>query len=134
MITYSCSKCNGLVSKYTKICPHCHIRLSGIQCMNCRYIGDESDFLLDRCPKCGSISISSFGTDFHSSYKSEKTTVSILQSLLAILVAVSIMGAGIALLFIIGPLALAITFFGGCITYFCVSDLRSIKKRGWRWW
>jgi RNA polymerase subunit RPABC4/transcription elongation factor Spt4 len=58
---YSCSSCNRLISKSTKECPHCHVRLVGIKCKNCKFVGDEKDFTNDRCPKCNSSSIASLG-------------------------------------------------------------------------
>jgi len=58
---FRCSKCNGQVSKETKVCPHCRALLSGIQCSRCHFIGSESSFFGDKCPKCGSFAISPFG-------------------------------------------------------------------------
>jgi len=54
---YSCSNCGTPVSKNTASCPHCYARLSGIRCTNCKFAGSESDFVNDRCPKCGTITI-----------------------------------------------------------------------------
>jgi len=50
---YSCSKCGGTISKETRVCPHCHAYLSGIQCNKCHFTGSEKDFIGDICPKCG---------------------------------------------------------------------------------
>ncbi len=58
---YRCGRCNSIVQKETSRCPYCRVLLSGIRCMRCSFTGSTSDFLLDRCPKCGSVSIASFG-------------------------------------------------------------------------
>ena len=51
---YTCGHCGRTVSKSTRVCPHCGTRLGGIRCNNCGFLGSETDFLGDRCPKCGS--------------------------------------------------------------------------------
>lgn len=50
---YRCGNCSRIVTKDTTVCPDCGARLSGIRCTSCGFIGSKSDFLLDRCPKCG---------------------------------------------------------------------------------
>lgn len=52
---YSCGRCGGAVSKSTRRCPHCSALLAGIRCKGCGFVGTESDFPGDRCPKCGSV-------------------------------------------------------------------------------
>lgn len=52
---YSCGRCGGSVRKNAAICPHCGAHLSGIRCRKCGFSGTISDFTNDRCPKCGSI-------------------------------------------------------------------------------
>jgi len=61
MTTYSCGRCGRIVSKSTRICPYCSAHLAGIRCKNCNFTGSESDFLGDRCPKCGSAVYTSKG-------------------------------------------------------------------------
>lgn len=52
---YTCGRCGRAVSKSTRVCPHCGARLAGIKCQNCGFIGSETDFVADRCPKCHSV-------------------------------------------------------------------------------
>jgi ribosomal protein S27AE len=51
---YTCGHCGASVAKDATTCPHCHVRLAGIQCQKCHFAGNASDFLNDRCPRCGS--------------------------------------------------------------------------------
>lgn len=53
MTVYTCSRCNGVVSKSTRTCPHCHASLVGIRCTSCSFTGGEKDFANDLCPRCG---------------------------------------------------------------------------------
>lgn len=53
MVVYTCGHCGKAISKSTRTCPHCRVSLSGIKCQACSYVGDESDFADDRCPRCG---------------------------------------------------------------------------------
>ena len=50
---YTCGNCSGVISKSTSVCPHCGVSLAGIQCAKCHFTGTASDFVNDRCPKCG---------------------------------------------------------------------------------
>ena len=50
---FFCSHCSGPVPKSADHCPHCSVQLSAIRCPACDFMGNEEDFLLDRCPKCG---------------------------------------------------------------------------------
>jgi predicted amidophosphoribosyltransferase len=52
---YTCGCCGKPVSKSTRVCPHCGARLAGIKCQSCGFVGSESDFAGDRCPKCRSV-------------------------------------------------------------------------------
>jgi hypothetical protein len=52
---YTCGHCGGLVAKAATTCPHCYVSLVGIQCHECHFSGGVSDFVGDRCPRCGSI-------------------------------------------------------------------------------
>lgn len=51
--SYNCGNCRKTVSKDAKSCPHCKARLGGIRCQSCKFVGSESDFKEDTCPKCG---------------------------------------------------------------------------------
>lgn len=52
---YTCGRCGRSVTKTTRVCPHCGAQLAGIKCQNCGFIGSETDFAGDRCPKCRSV-------------------------------------------------------------------------------
>ena len=52
---YTCGRCGRGVTKTTRICPHCGARLAGIKCQSCGFVGSETDFAGDRCPKCRSV-------------------------------------------------------------------------------
>ena len=52
---YTCGRCGRGVTKTTRVCPHCGARLAGIKCQTCGFIGSETDFAGDRCPKCRSV-------------------------------------------------------------------------------
>lgn len=52
---YTCGSCGRSVTKTTRVCPHCGARLSGIKCQSCGFVGTETDFTGDRCPKCRSV-------------------------------------------------------------------------------
>jgi RNA polymerase subunit RPABC4/transcription elongation factor Spt4 len=49
---YSCGRCGAVVAKSTHVCPQCHAQLAGIRCQQCSFVGGESDFVNDHCPKC----------------------------------------------------------------------------------
>jgi len=51
---FTCGHCGRDVSKETRVCPHCRALLSGIKCRACGFVGSESNFVGDRCPKCRS--------------------------------------------------------------------------------
>ena len=51
---YRCGHCGVPVAKNATICPHCYVRLAGIVCTECHFIGNVPDFPNDRCPRCGS--------------------------------------------------------------------------------
>lgn len=55
LAVYTCGHCGAPVEKATTTCPYCHVSLVGIQCKNCHFSGGVTDFLGDRCPRCGSI-------------------------------------------------------------------------------
>jgi RNA polymerase subunit RPABC4/transcription elongation factor Spt4 len=52
---YTCGHCGRSVTKTTRVCPHCGARLAGIKCQSCGFVGSETDFAGDRCPKCRSV-------------------------------------------------------------------------------
>ena len=52
---YTCGHCGAPVAKAATTCPHCYVSLVGIQCQKCHFSGGFSDFVGDRCPRCGSI-------------------------------------------------------------------------------
>jgi hypothetical protein len=51
---YTCGHCGAPVAKAATACPNCHVSLVGIQCRSCQFSGGVSDFVGDRCPRCGS--------------------------------------------------------------------------------
>jgi len=51
---YTCSGCHAVVARDASVCPHCHALLSGIRCTSCGFVGPESSFAHDLCPRCGS--------------------------------------------------------------------------------
>lgn len=50
---YTCGNCDKVVSKSTRVCPHCRVSLAGIRCKACSFVGGEKDFANDLCPRCG---------------------------------------------------------------------------------
>ena len=56
-LEYRCKSCNGLISRTTRVCPHCGIFLAYIECKHCGFQGDEEAFRNDICPNCGKLVI-----------------------------------------------------------------------------
>lgn len=50
---FRCGNCGKSVFDFTAQCPHCMVLLKGIQCKNCNFIGQKTDFVNKKCPKCG---------------------------------------------------------------------------------
>ena len=51
MPTYMC-KCGATVARDANYCPSCRRSLGGIQCKSCGFVGNESHFAHDTCPRC----------------------------------------------------------------------------------
>ena len=146
---YHCSRCNGLVQRTTKICPHCNARLVGIRCNNCGFVGDEYNFT-NGCPQCGSYSISSFGSvDYGSVWAAGATAdsdvppspVSIIGCLGTLLGAIFSGWLAVTLLLFeiafVNWLTIIFLIFLGILTIGQIIglliEISSIKKRGWKW-
>ena len=61
---YRCGHCGAQVTRQAASCPQCHAILNGVRCEQCSFTGTESDFVGDRCPKCGSIVVISAGAPY----------------------------------------------------------------------
>jgi hypothetical protein len=59
---YQCSNCGATMSYPLDSCPKCGVRLAGVKCKACGYLGTRDEFVRneDRCPRCNAAQASAW--------------------------------------------------------------------------